>query len=147
MCMMVCSALTPSGASHATSPSSLNVGVIVGTLSIAFALSSWARAGLYCNHQVPCPGLPRFFLDVCSWLRNKTGVRFHIHACALPFCAKPVMQTTFRQVHLLLHGWAQYIDLCLDIAITESIEYALSNRSHKACTQPCVFVLVNARSY
>lgn len=51
VCMAVCSALTPPGASHSTTPPSAVVAVVVGTLSVAFALSSWARAGLYCNHQ------------------------------------------------------------------------------------------------
>lgn len=26
-------------------------GLIVGIMSVAFALGAWARAGLYCNHQ------------------------------------------------------------------------------------------------
>ena len=51
-CMAICSALTPSGVAHSASPGNTTVAIVVGVLSISFALSSWARAGLYCNHQV-----------------------------------------------------------------------------------------------
>ncbi|KAK9805726.1 hypothetical protein WJX73_002411 [Symbiochloris irregularis] len=51
VCLALCSYLTPAGASHTTSPASSVITIIVALLSISFALSSWARAGLYCNHQ------------------------------------------------------------------------------------------------
>lgn len=53
MCMVACAALTPPGASHVAG--SLVPGVtaaIVALLSVSFAAGAWARAGLYCNHQV-----------------------------------------------------------------------------------------------
>ena len=55
LCMLACAALTPPGASHVAG--SLAPGVtaaIVALLSVSFALGAWARAGLYCNHQVLC---------------------------------------------------------------------------------------------
>lgn len=63
--MVACATLTPAGATHTAG--SLAPGVtaaIVALLSVSFALGAWARAGLYCNHQVralplavPCPSL------------------------------------------------------------------------------------------
>ena len=50
VCMVACALLTPAGASHA--PGTSPTGLIVGLFSAAFAMGSWARAGLYCNHQV-----------------------------------------------------------------------------------------------
>ena len=55
LCMVACATLTPPGASHVAG--SLAPGVtaaIVALLSVSFALGAWARAGLYCNHQVFC---------------------------------------------------------------------------------------------
>lgn len=55
LCMVACATLTPPGASHVAG--SLAPGVtaaIVALLSVSFALGAWARAGLYCNHQVLC---------------------------------------------------------------------------------------------
>ena len=48
--MVACALLTPAGASHA--PGTSPTGLIVGLFSAAFAMGAWARAGLYCNHQV-----------------------------------------------------------------------------------------------
>ena len=59
LCMVACAALTPPGASHAAG--SLVPGVtaaIVALLSVSFALGAWARAGLYCNHQVLLDAFP-----------------------------------------------------------------------------------------
>lgn len=52
-CMLACAYLTPAGASHTAAALGGNVptSVIVGLLSISFALGAWSRAGLYCNHQ------------------------------------------------------------------------------------------------
>lgn len=58
LCMAICSLLTPAGARNTGSPPGWEVTVVVAVLSVAFALSSWARAGLYCNHQVATPRLP-----------------------------------------------------------------------------------------
>ena len=46
-CMLTCGVLTPAAVS-----SQLITGTLVALLSVAFACGSWARAGLYCNHQV-----------------------------------------------------------------------------------------------
>ena len=52
-CLLGCAAITPYGAKHAAGIlSSQATGVIVGLLSVSFALGAWARGGLYCNHQV-----------------------------------------------------------------------------------------------
>lgn len=51
-CMLACAYLTPAGASHnAAAVASVPTPIIVGLLSISFALGAWSRAGLYCNHQ------------------------------------------------------------------------------------------------
>lgn len=44
-CMVALAFLTP------TTPGGGPTGLIVGIMSLAFALGAWARAGLYCNHQ------------------------------------------------------------------------------------------------
>lgn len=52
-CLAGCAVITPHGAKHAAGILSKQAtGVIVGLLSISFALGAWARGGLYCNHQV-----------------------------------------------------------------------------------------------
>lgn len=53
LCMIMCSLLTPHGTAHA--PGAMPTAAIVGLFSIAFAMGAWARAGLYCNHQVCIP--------------------------------------------------------------------------------------------
>ena len=52
-CMLACAYLTPAGASHTAAAlgQSVPTSVIVGLLSVSFALGAWSRAGLYCNHQ------------------------------------------------------------------------------------------------
>lgn len=52
-CMLACAYLTPAGASHTAASLSQAVPttLIVGLLSVSFALGAWSRAGLYCNHQ------------------------------------------------------------------------------------------------
>ncbi len=50
VCMVACALLTPAGAAHA--PGSSPTTLIVALFSAAFAMGAWARAGLYCNHQV-----------------------------------------------------------------------------------------------
>jgi ACS family sodium-dependent inorganic phosphate cotransporter len=68
-CMIACALLTPTsvavsassaaplGAALAVPPASVPVPLLVALMSLAFALSAWSRAGLYCNHQV-CHVLP-----------------------------------------------------------------------------------------
>lgn len=45
LCMCALAVLTP------LTPGTGPTGLIVGIMSVAFALGAWARAGLYCNHQ------------------------------------------------------------------------------------------------
>ena len=52
VCMLACALLTPAGTAHA--PGSSPTALIVALFSAAFAMGAWARAGLYCNHQVQC---------------------------------------------------------------------------------------------
>ena len=52
--MVACAVLTPAGVHNAAgSLGGLVMPGLVGLLSLSFAFSAWARAGLYCNHQVP----------------------------------------------------------------------------------------------
>lgn len=67
MCMIACALLTPStpaaafasaapaaagpGALAGATAAAVPVGILVALMSLAFALSAWSRAGLYCNHQ------------------------------------------------------------------------------------------------
>lgn len=62
VCMVACAMLTPSGTAHA--PGSSPTTLIVALFSAAFAMGAWARAGLYCNHQVQC--------SPCCSLRTQT---------------------------------------------------------------------------
>lgn len=57
VCMCVLAVLTPRGGAAAVADglSPALVWGLVGCLSVAFALSAWARAGLYCNHQDMSP--------------------------------------------------------------------------------------------
>lgn len=57
ICMAVLAVLTPISAAAAATGTVAPVMMwsIVGLLSVAFALSAWARAGLYCNHQDMSP--------------------------------------------------------------------------------------------
>ena len=45
LCMCALAVLTP------TVPGAGPTGLIVGIMSVAFALGAWSRAGLYCSHQ------------------------------------------------------------------------------------------------
>lgn len=49
--MIACSLLTPAGAAHVPGATP-HTSLIVALFSAAFAMGAWARAGLYCNHQV-----------------------------------------------------------------------------------------------
>ena len=56
LCMCILAVLTPQGGVAAAQ--NLNQALVwglVACLSVAFALSAWARAGLYCNHQDMSP--------------------------------------------------------------------------------------------
>ena len=85
ICMVALAVLTP------TVPGAGPTGLIVGIMSLAFALGAWARAGLYCNHQdlspkyaaallgerAPAlPGLPSLLRRVWALL---SWLAVHIH--------------------------------------------------------------------
>lgn len=59
VCMIACAILTPAAAATAKAATTgvsaagpVLTAVLVGLMSVAFALGAWSRAGLYCNHQV-----------------------------------------------------------------------------------------------
>ena len=60
LCMVALAVLTHLQAG--AGPTSL----IVGIMSLAFALGAWARAGLYCNHQDLSPKYAAALLGECS---------------------------------------------------------------------------------
>lgn len=59
-CMLALAFLTP------TTPGTGPAGLIVGIMSLAFALGAWARAGLYCNHQDLSPKYAAALLGECQ---------------------------------------------------------------------------------
>ena len=64
LCLAGCAILTPAGANHTAGILSKQaVGLMVGLLSMSFALSAWARGGLYCNHQVGLLVMQRIQFD------------------------------------------------------------------------------------
>ena len=77
--MLAVSRLTPAADVAASAISQGTVWTIVAFMSVAFALSAWARAGLYCNHQDMSPKcvLPTFV--TCCAL-SEHGVILTLHA-------------------------------------------------------------------
>ena len=77
--MLAVSRLTPAADVAASAISQGTVWTIVAFMSVAFALSAWARAGLYCNHQDMSPKcvLPNFVM-CCTGLEH--GVVLTLHA-------------------------------------------------------------------
>lgn len=85
-CMLALAALTPSGsgAAHATwswVPAQLlggtappSVPLVVALMSVAFALSAWSRAGLYCNHQDLSPKYASLLLGISNTAGALPGV-------------------------------------------------------------------------
>jgi MFS transporter, ACS family, solute carrier family 17 (sodium-dependent inorganic phosphate cotransporter), other len=58
ICMAILAVLTPNNGVTGAVAGSVSPAVtwgVVALLSVAFALSAWARAGLYCNHQDMSP--------------------------------------------------------------------------------------------
>ena len=84
-CMLTCGVLTPAAVS-----SQLITGTLVALLSVAFACGSWARAGLYCNHQVRpetnlVPTRVRFLSRGQLWAAQVDGQ--DLHCFSLLVCA------------------------------------------------------------
>ncbi|KAH7618661.1 putative anion transporter 6, chloroplastic [Nannochloris sp. 'desiccata'] len=68
LCMCALAVLTP--ATAGTGPT----GLIVGIMSVAFALGAWARAGLYCNHQDLSPKYAAALLGLTNTAGALPGV-------------------------------------------------------------------------
>jgi ACS family sodium-dependent inorganic phosphate cotransporter len=88
-CMLALAALTPAGgaSSAAAAPAFLpawllgcaagsapSVPLVVALMSIAFGLSAWSRAGLYCNHQDLSPRYASLLLGVSNTAGALPGV-------------------------------------------------------------------------
>jgi len=71
LCMLGLSVFTPADPSLATPAL---VAALVGLLSGAFALSAWARAGLYCNHQDISPRYASALLGITNTAGAIPGV-------------------------------------------------------------------------
>lgn len=67
-CMVALAFLTP------TTPGAGPTGLIVGLMSLAFALGAWARAGLYCNHQDLSPKYAAALLGLSNTAGALPGV-------------------------------------------------------------------------
>jgi ACS family sodium-dependent inorganic phosphate cotransporter len=68
LCMCALAVLTP------TTPGTGPTGLIVGIMSVAFALGAWARAGLYCNHQDLSPKYAAALLGLTNTAGALPGV-------------------------------------------------------------------------
>lgn len=69
LCMLALAFLTP------TTPGTGPAPLIVGIMSLAFALGAWARAGLYCNHQDLSPKYAAALLGESRRSRTLAGPR------------------------------------------------------------------------
>ena len=61
VCMVGCAIMTPNGPTD-----SVTTGILVALMSVAFAASSWARAGLYCLPQDMSPKFAGALLGLTS---------------------------------------------------------------------------------
>jgi len=68
LCMCALAVLTPATAGAGPT------GLIVGIMSVAFALGAWARAGLYCNHQDLSPKYAAALLGLTNTAGALPGV-------------------------------------------------------------------------
>jgi ACS family sodium-dependent inorganic phosphate cotransporter len=65
-CMLLCSFLSPLAISHKT--------LLIVTLSLAFALSTFSRGGLYCNHQDLSPKYAAALLGISNTAGALPGI-------------------------------------------------------------------------
>ena len=72
-CMLALAALTPSAAAAAAGATP-PVAAVVALMSLAFALSGWSRAGLYCNHQDLSPRYASLLLGISNTAGALPGV-------------------------------------------------------------------------
>jgi hypothetical protein len=78
LCMAVLAVLTPRGGAAAAVAGAVPpvlMWTIVALLSVAFALSAWARAGLYCNHQDMSPKCAPPCMHACHACARASGMR------------------------------------------------------------------------
>jgi Major Facilitator Superfamily len=95
-CMLALAALTPAaGAAAAGQVSQTTVWTIVGLMSVAFALSAWSRAGLYCNHQDMSPK--------CALQRRLVLCRQLRAVCARRLLASEMWTVSIQLVQVLTH--------------------------------------------
>ncbi|KAI8472147.1 MAG: carbohydrate transporter [Monoraphidium minutum] len=73
-CMVACAALTPGAPPGGGGGGSGEAGALVALLSLAFALSAWSRAGLYCNHQDLSPKYASALLGITNTAGAMPGV-------------------------------------------------------------------------
>ncbi|GLC45333.1 hypothetical protein PLESTB_000310800 [Pleodorina starrii] len=80
-CMIACAILTPAAAVTAKAAATggpvagpVLTAVLVGLMSVAFALGAWSRAGLYCNHQDLSPKYASALLGITNTAGAVPGV-------------------------------------------------------------------------
>lgn len=71
LCMIACAFLTPTAANP---PTQMGTILLVGLLSLGFALGAWSRAGLYCNHQDLSPKYAGALLGITNTAGALPGV-------------------------------------------------------------------------
>ncbi|KIZ04724.1 putative anion transporter 6 [Monoraphidium neglectum] len=71
VCMVACAALTPAAP---LAVGSAQTALLVGLLSLGFALGAWSRAGLYCNHQDLSPKYASALLGITNTAGALPGV-------------------------------------------------------------------------
>ncbi|GIL88401.1 hypothetical protein Vretimale_15008 [Volvox reticuliferus] len=81
LCMIACAVLTPAAAVTAKAAATgtavagpVLTAVLVGLMSVAFALGAWSRAGLYCNHQDLSPKYASALLGITNTAGAVPGV-------------------------------------------------------------------------
>lgn len=76
LCMLALAALTPAATAAAAAGGgpTFTTFLIVGIMSVAFALGAWARAGLYCNHQDLSPKYAAALLGLSNTAGALPGV-------------------------------------------------------------------------
>lgn len=79
--MIGCGLLTPTAVATAKAniavglaPTSMTSNIIVGLLSLSFALGAWSRGGLYCNHQDLSPKYASALLGITNTAGALPGV-------------------------------------------------------------------------
>lgn len=79
-----------------TTPGTGPAALIVGIMSLAFALGAWARAGLYCNHQDLSPKYAAALLGECT--RDGSETRYPVVGPSGGGCASTPPQLLWRRL-------------------------------------------------